>query len=129
MPVQNMAAHRVPVLGQVHAQHTSQFLPSLRVLSGQHRVSHMAAGSGGTAAIFALGMCRDCFRDYLDNSGGTHGSGADPPSFGPAKKKPRLALKEVCSTLQCTARELEVPDSAGPALQPCLYAALAQFLP
>ena len=56
--------------------------------------------------MFALGMCQDCFRDYLDTSGGTHAQGADPPSFGPPKKR-RLALKQVSLHATCQA---SLPD-------------------
>ena len=46
--------------------------------------------------MFAHGMCQECFREYLENSGGTQGRGANPPAFQRAEKQ-ALLLTAVCA--------------------------------
>ena len=57
----------------------------------------MCAGNG--TAFFAHGMCRECFREYLENSGGTQGTGANPPAFQRAERQ-ALMLTAVRARMQ-----------------------------
>jgi hypothetical protein len=67
---------------------SSEVNTSLRALRTRH------AGSGDPPEpVFAKGMCRACFVEFVHASGGADGDGADPPAFARALKK-ELAARQ-----------------------------------
>ena len=59
----------------------------------------MMAGKGDPPEpVFAKGMCRACFVEYVRAIGGADGFGADPPAFARALQKELAAqqAEEVC---------------------------------